>query len=79
MDADRYIFCVYNREDTERTLHVPRALDGVNQPLFQVVDDPSADCGWTKPADGTDEDGLPEAVHRSCSVVPQRWELATSR
>ena len=78
LDADRYIVCVYNREDTGRTLHVPRALDGVNQPLFEVVDDPAADCGWTKPTDGSKEGGWPEAVHRNCSVVPQRWELATS-
>ena len=78
IDAHRYILCVYNREDTGRTLHVPRALDGVDRPLFQVVDDPAADCGWTKPADGSEEGGRPEAVHRKCSVVPQRWELVTS-
>jgi hypothetical protein len=53
IDAARQIVCVYNRDDTGKTLHVPRALDGVNLPKFKVVDDLAADCGWTKPTDGS--------------------------
>ena len=73
--ADRCVLCVYNRGETHRTLHVPRALDGIDHPRFRVVDDPSAKHGRTVPISGSPDEGLPEAVHRSCSIVPQRWEL----
>lgn len=78
LPPDRYVLCEYNREDTNRTLHVPRALDAVNQPLFEVVVDCSADYGRTRVIGGSAEEGLPEAVHRACSIVPTRWELAES-
>jgi hypothetical protein len=74
--TDRCVLCVYNRGDTGRTLHVPRALDAVNHPQFRVVEDCSADHGWTLPLNRPPDQGLPEAVHRSCSVVPRRWQLA---
>lgn len=79
LQADRYILCAYNREDTDRSLQVPRALDGVDNPGFQVVVDCSADYGRTRPVNGPPEQGLPEAVHRSCSIVPRRWELGPTQ
>ena len=75
LEEDRYVLCSYNREDAGRTLHVPRAIDAIDQPLFQVVDDPNADHGWTGPTDGRVEERLPEAVHRNCKIVPRQWQL----
>ena len=69
----RIIICVYARSGTPESLHVPRALDGLDQVLFRVNLDCSAPCGFTRLASDPNMWGLPEAVHRSCSVTPQTW------
>lgn len=57
----------YNRNDLNRTLHVPRALDGINCPGFAVQTDCDAPTGMTKPTPEAGEGalGYPEAVHRT--------------
>ena len=69
------IVCVYNRDDTGRTLHVPRSLDAVNMPEFEVGTNCSANHGMTKPLLGATGGGIPEAVHRDCMLTPIRWEM----
>lgn len=69
------IFCGYNRDATEQTLHVPRTLDAIKIAEFVVNEDCSAESGRTRPITRPPEEGLPEAVHRSCEVVPYLWEL----
>lgn len=69
------ILCVYNKGEDGIKLHVPRALDAIGNPSFRVVEDCGAESGITKPVTLPAEDGLPEAVHRKCSVKPERWEL----
>ena len=71
----RCIFCGYNRNATGRTLHVPRVLDAIGRAEFEVNEDCSAEAGKTSPIARLPEEGLPEAVHRSCEVVPELWEL----
>lgn len=71
----RCIFCGYNRSATGRTLHVPRVLDAIGIAEFEVNEDCSAEAGKTRPITRPPEEGLPEAVHRSCEVVPDLWEL----
>lgn len=71
------VICVYKRGDTGTTLHVPRVLDGIAVHEFWPNADCSADTGKTRPLTGSPDDGVPEAVHRSCRVVPERWELRT--
>ena len=57
----------YNRNDLNPTLHVPRALDGINSPGFAVQTDCDAPTGMTKPTPEAREGtlGYPEAIHRS--------------
>jgi hypothetical protein len=73
--VSRVVLCAYNRHETGRTLHVPRALDAVNRPEFEVEANCGANMGMTRPLAGSPDDGLVEAVHRSCSVVPSLWKL----
>ncbi len=75
--ADKCVICVYKRGDTGTTLHVPRVLDGIAISEFSPNTDCDADTGRTRPLTGPPEDGMPEAVHRSCVVVPDCWELRT--
>ncbi len=81
-DEAQCILCAYNREDAGRAdggrmLHVPRALDAVGDPQFEVNRDCSADHGRTRPMTRPIDEGLNEAVHRNCSVVPSLWEART--
>lgn len=81
-DEAQCILCAYNREDAGRTdggrtLHVPRALDAVDSPQFEVNRDCSADHGQTRPITRPIDEGLNEAVHRNCSVVPSLWQART--
>ncbi len=57
----------YNRNDLNRTLHVPRAFDGINCPGFAVQTDCDAPTGMTRPTPEAGEGslGYPEAVHRN--------------
>ena len=73
----RCIVCVYGRDDIQ-SLHVPRAFDAIDMPMFEVVVDCSADYGKTKPLSLPLEEGLPEAVNRSCTVIPISWEMRTA-
>ena len=72
--SSRYVICVYNRVETGRSLHVPRCLDGIDHEHFEVTTDCGAPFGRTSPISHPKEGGKPEAVHRSCTVKPVRWE-----
>lgn len=74
-NADRCVLCRYDRSRTGRALHVPRMLDAIDRPEFEVVKDCEADNGMTRPLRRPAAEGLPEAVHRRCTVVPELWEL----
>jgi hypothetical protein len=71
------VLCAYERTNVPGTLHVPRALDAVDQEHWRPNNDCSARHGWTRPASRSEEDGFPEVVHRSCTVTPEHWELAS--
>ena len=60
----------YNRDDVPHSLHVPRSLDAMGHPAFEVQTDCSAPVGMTKPLPEAPEGvvGCPEAVHRSTRV-----------
>lgn len=70
------IFCAYPRNGGGGVLNVPRALDAIDMPGFQVVPDCSAESGKTRPLTARPEDGLPEVIHRRCQVLPTRWQLS---
>ena len=74
-NADRCVLCKYDRSTTGKSLHVPRVLDAIDRPEFEVVQDCDAETGMTRPLEGSTAEGLPEAVHRCCPVVPEVWEL----
>lgn len=74
VSIDRCVLCVYNRSAASKPLHVPRALDAIGQELFQPNTDCEAKTGMTSPTDSGTQ-GLPEAVHRGCTLTPTRWEL----
>ncbi len=74
-DMGRCVVVAYHREQVGRTIHVPRSLDAMGHPEFDVIEDCSAEMGMTKPITAPREMGLPEAVHRGCTVVPSRWEM----
>ena len=67
----------YNRVDLPRTMHVPRAFDGIGNWPFRVEEDCSAPSGTTRPTKeaGADATGYPEAVHRSTEVPVRAVEL----
>jgi len=67
----------YNRVDVPESLHVPRVLDAVDQPRFDVQTDCDAPTGRTKPTEKADAGaaGYSEAVHRSDSIPMQQVEL----
>ena len=62
---NRWVTFVYNRKGLRCSLRVPRSLDGIDKPRFQLVEDCSAKAGRTAPMTAK-EAGLPEAVHRGC-------------
>ena len=74
-DATNCIVCAYNRDATEQSLHVPRALDAIDQSEFKVNTDCSADYGVTRPMNRPGDKGFRECVHRACVVTPELWEL----
>lgn len=69
------VICVYKRSVIGTTLHVPRVLDAMGTAEFQPNKDCSATAGITRPLSGSSGVGMREAVHRSCRIVPDRWEL----
>ena len=73
------VVCMYRRSETGTTLHVPRVFDGIANSEFFPNTDCDADVGMTRPLTGLPADGMPEAVHRNCVVVPDRWELRTNK
>lgn len=59
----------YTKDEVPETVHVPRVTDGIDHPPFRPVNDCSATNGTTHPLEASSsEEGLPEAVHRSCKV-----------
>lgn len=74
LNAHRCVLCVFRKDKTGKTFHVPSALDAIKNPEFKVVEDCSADCGETQPLTPGKE-GLPEAVHSECEVIPTVWKL----
>jgi hypothetical protein len=69
------VICVYRRSDVPSSLHVPRCFDGLGNRGFELVEDCQAESGKTKPLTLPMSEGMPEAVHRKCRLVPQRWSL----
>jgi len=74
VDETKCVVCVYERGAIGLSLHVPRVFDGWGCMQFALVEDCSAKAGMTKPLNST-EQGLAEAVHRKCTVVPEQWFL----
>jgi hypothetical protein len=72
---ERCLKIVYKRDKTKKNLHLPRSFDGIDQDLFEVVEDCKADAGKTIPLNLPREQGLPEAVHRGCKVEPEIFEV----
>ncbi len=74
-DMGRCVVVAYDREQAGRSVHVPRSLDAMGHPEFDVIEDCFAEMGMTKPITASPAMGLPEAVHRGCRVLPSRWEM----
>ena len=74
VNEERCVLCVYDRSDTGSLLHLPRSFDGLNNTRFEIVDDCNADFGKTLPLN-PHEQGLPEAVHKKCKIIPKQWKL----
>ena len=73
-------FCIVIEYDGKLApeMHVPRALDAIDSPTFKVTKDCTAEFGYTHPlSEGLD--GLPEAVHRQCTLKPRIWMLRRIR
>jgi hypothetical protein len=77
--ASRCVICVFDRDRADGSLHVPRSLDAISMPAFELVEDCSAEQGQTRPLHSPDKGGLPEAVLRSCTVRPTTWALRSLR
>ena len=67
----------YRRDKTRQPIHVPRILDAIGHPRFQPTSDCGAECGKTLPLSGVLADGLPEAIHRYCTVEPEEINLGS--
>jgi hypothetical protein len=67
----RCLKIVYVRGKLEKSLHLPRSFDGIDNGQFEVVEDCKADAGMTLPLNLPPEQGLSEAVHRGCKVEPE--------
>jgi hypothetical protein len=72
----RYVVCVYYLRDTGMTGYVPRSFDAIDHPRFYLVQGCSESPGKTRPINSKPDLGLPELVHRRCSIVPDQWYLA---
>lgn len=70
-----YVLCVYKRDKIDKTLHLPRVFDAINQRAFFLEKDCNALYGKTRPLTCPPEQGIPEAVHRKCSVEPEIFRL----
>ncbi len=73
----RCLKIVYKRDKAKKNLHLPRSFDGIDNGRFDVVENCKADAGKTLPLTLPQEQGLPEAVHRACSVEPEMFEVET--
>jgi len=71
----RCLKVVYQRSKVEKSLHLPRSFDGIDNGQFEVVENCKADAGKTLPLNLPHEQGLPEAVHRGCKVEPEIFEV----
>lgn len=67
------IIILYRRD--ERDLFVPRSFDGIKEEHFSITLDNAKNEGYTKPLTSSDE-GLPEAIHRSCGVTPMSIKVS---
>ncbi len=74
-EETRCLRIVYKRDETEKDLHLPRSFDGIDYAQFDVVENCNADAGKTLPLSLPHEQGLPEAVHRGCTVKPEVFEV----
>ncbi len=72
---DRCLVVVYRRSEMVESIHVPRALDGIDNPQFGPTVNCHSPHGITRPLDGNNEDGLPEAVHRHTTVKVTQFEV----
>lgn len=79
VNEDRCVLCVYERNDIGISLHLPRSFDGLDNPQFEIVEDCRADAGKTLPLSLPREQGLPEAVHKKCEIIPKQWRLRPIR
>jgi hypothetical protein len=77
--GDRLLFLVYNRSQTNGRMCVPRCFDAVDSPGFRIVVSCSAAAGKTRSLTRPAKEGLPEAVHRSCGVVPLQFEMRSPK
>jgi len=71
----RCIRIVYRRDKAKKDLHLPRSFDGIDNGQFEVVEKCEAVAGKTLPLNLPREQGLPEAVHRGCTVEPEIFEV----
>lgn len=74
-DEERCLRIVYRRDGTIKDLHLPRSFDGIDNGQFDVVENCNADAGKTLPLHLPREQGLSEAVHRACEVVPEQFAV----
>jgi len=68
----------YNRADIKpKKLHVPRTLDAIDNPDFDVAVDCNATTGITKPTLEAEvgTTGYREAVHRTCNTTMETLEI----
>jgi hypothetical protein len=67
----------YRRADlpTGNDLHVPSALDDIDNSAFRPETDCKAPCGMTQPLTAGASAGVPEAIHRGCIVTPFEIKL----
>lgn len=71
------VICKYERQYVDSTLHVPRSFDALDQPNFAIELRCDAETGTTKPIGDENVYGMPEAVHRNCTVPSVRLEYRT--
>lgn len=72
---NRCIKIVIDHGKVSENLHLPRSFDGIDSAQFKVVEDCHAESGITLPLNFIAEQGLPEAVHRSCEVKPRIFSV----
>lgn len=79
VDESYCVVCVHNRKDIGLSIHVPRMFEGWDSMQFELVEDCAAQSGKTKPLTLGVEQGLPEAVHKKCEIIPEQWKLRSIR